>query len=82
VPRYLRLILLTLGVLIACAPIAFIVTFLLSPLWSWIEVTYGIESIGHSGPADWCFYVVYGLLNALAFGFICVYLRLGRAKAI
>ena len=64
------------AVLIACLPIAIMVTFLLSPLWSWVEATYGIESIGHSGPSDWCFYVVYGVLNALAFAFIGVYLRL------
>ena len=65
-PRYLRLALITLAVLIACAPIAFIVTFLLSPLWSWIEATYGIESIGHSGPSDWCFYLVYGVASTIA----------------
>ena len=75
-----RLILAAVAILVACLPIAFIVTFLLSPLWSWIEATYGIESIGHSGPSDWCFYVVYGVLNAFVFAFICVYLRLGRAK--
>ena len=81
-PRYSRLALITLAILIACLPIAFIVTLLLSPLWSWIEATYGIESIGHSGPSDWCFYVVYGVLNAFVFAFIRVYLRLGRAKTI
>jgi len=64
VPRYLRLALITLAVLVACLPLAFIVTILLSPLWSWIEATYGIESIGHSGPSDWCFYVVYGVMSA------------------
>jgi hypothetical protein len=67
-----------LAVLVVCMPIAFIGTFLLSPLWSWMEKTYGIESIGHSGPADWCFYVVYGVLVALAwtvFALIRVYLR-------
>ena len=63
-PRYLRLALITLAVLVACLPLAFIVTILLSPLWSWIEATYGIESIGHSGPSDWCFYVVYGVMSA------------------
>jgi phosphotransferase system glucose/maltose/N-acetylglucosamine-specific IIC component len=82
VPRYLRIALITLAVLIACLPIAFIVTILLSPLWSWIEATYGIESIGHSGPSDWCFYVVYGVLNAVVFAFIGVHLRLGKAKAM
>jgi phosphotransferase system glucose/maltose/N-acetylglucosamine-specific IIC component len=78
VPRYLRIALITLAVLIACLPIAFIATILLSPLWSWIEATYGIESIGHSGPSDWCFYVVYGVLSAAAlsaFAYIRVYLR-------
>jgi phosphotransferase system glucose/maltose/N-acetylglucosamine-specific IIC component len=57
-----RLIFTVLAVLIVCLPIAFIVTILLSPLWSWIEATYGIESIGHSGPSDWCFYLVYGVV--------------------
>ena len=65
VARYLRLALITVALLVVCLPIAFIGTFLLDPLWSWIEATYGIESIGHSGPSDWCFYLVYGLLNAL-----------------
>jgi phosphotransferase system glucose/maltose/N-acetylglucosamine-specific IIC component len=81
-PRYLRLALITLAVLIVCLPIAFLITILLSPLWSWIEATYGIESIGHSGPSDWCFYGVYGVLNAFILAFICVYLRLGKAKAM
>lgn len=61
-PKYLRLALITLAILFACLPIAFLVTILLSPLWSWIEAAYGIESIGHSGPSDWCFYVVYVVL--------------------
>jgi len=65
-PNYLRYFLAGLAILIVCMPIAFIVTMLLIPLWSWIEKTYGIESIGHSGPSDWCFYVVYGLLSVAA----------------
>lgn len=84
-PRYLRYFLAGLAILVVCMPVAFFVTILLSPLWSWIEKTYGIESIGHSGPSDWCFYVVYGLLVVLAwsvFAFIRVYLRLGKAKTI
>lgn len=70
------------GILLVCLPIAFIVTFLLTPLWSWIEANYGIESIGHSGPSDWCFYVVYGVLNAFVFAFGRVYFRLGKAKVM
>jgi len=63
----LRLFAFICGILLVCFPIAFIVTFLLSPLWSWIEATYGIESIGHSGPSDWCFYVIYGMIASTAF---------------
>lgn len=38
-------------------PLGFLATVLLLPLWSWIEATYGIESVGHSGPASWCYAV-------------------------
>jgi hypothetical protein len=72
-----------LGVLVVCMPAAFILTFLLSPLWSWIEAKYGIESIGHSGPSDWCFYVVYGVVAAAALSVVALvrrYLRAGNAK--
>ena len=74
----MKIFLAALAILVVCLPIAFIVTIALLPLWSWIESTYGIESVGHSGPSDWCFYLVYALLNL--FAFICVYLRLGKAK--
>lgn len=47
-------------------PAAFVATLLLYPLWSWIEATFGIESVGHSGPADWCFFLVYGTVLAAA----------------
>ena len=57
-----------LGIAAACLPAAFILTFLLMPLWSWIEATYKIESVGHSGPADWCFWAVYSLLAVPGLG--------------
>ena len=53
------------GLLVASVPVVFGVTLVLLPLWSWIEATYAIESIGHSGPASWCFAAVYGVLVAL-----------------
>jgi hypothetical protein len=40
-------------------PVAAITTLALLPLWSLIESRFGIESVGHSGPADWCFETVY-----------------------
>jgi hypothetical protein len=48
---------------------------MLAPLWSWIEATYGIESIGHSGPAEWCFWAIYGLFVVAALGAYAVYRR-------
>jgi hypothetical protein len=45
-------------------PIALVATFLLMPLWSWIEERFGIESVGHSGPAEWCFAATYAVIAA------------------
>ena len=53
------------GVLAVSIPACFVITFTLSPLWSWIEERYGIESMGHSGPADWCFWTVYAFVVAV-----------------
>jgi hypothetical protein len=56
------LVLIVLGALF----LAFWVTILLVPLWRWIEADFGIEAIGHSGPAEWCFYLVFAILLAPA----------------
>jgi len=61
--------------MVACIPVSFVVTFLLTPLWSWMEATYGIESIGHSGPADWCFWAVYAVFAVGLLGAFVVYRR-------
>jgi hypothetical protein len=45
--------------IIICIPMAFIVTVLSNPFWLWIESTFSFESAGHSGPAEWCYIVVY-----------------------
>ena len=47
---------------------ALVGTFLLTPLWRWFEATTGIESIGHSGPADWCFVATWFVLVAAVSG--------------
>jgi hypothetical protein len=39
-------------------PVVFVLTFSLSPFWGWFEEKSGFESLGHSGPADWCFVAV------------------------
>lgn len=75
------------AILLGAAPLAFIVTFLFCPFWGLLESVTGIESLGHSGPAAWCFYTVYGLivLASLAMWLFlrCKYPknRLGREKA-
>jgi hypothetical protein len=49
------------GILAGAVPLTFVTTFALVPFWSWVERTYGIEAIGHSGPSEWCFWLIYGL---------------------
>ena len=56
----------TVAIVLLGMPITFAATFALLPLWSMIEQRYGIESVGHSGPSDWCFWVVFGVYLFLA----------------
>lgn len=48
-----------LGLAVAALPVALAVTLMLYPVWSWLERTTGIESVGHSGPASWCYLAVW-----------------------
>jgi hypothetical protein len=58
--------------LAASLPLVFVLGFATAPFWGWFEARTGIESLGHSGPADWCF----GLLLALAWtGVLLAFLR-------
>lgn len=57
-----------LAVCVAAAPMAVVVTLLLIPFWRWFEEKTGVESIGHSGPADWSFALVYFLILIASFG--------------
>ncbi len=56
----LRLVGALLAAWVLSVPVAYIATVLLFPFWSWLESSLGIESVGHSGPDDWCFEVTYG----------------------
>ena len=49
------------GIVVLSMPLTFVITMALFPVWSSIERRWGIESVGHSGPADWCFWVVFAL---------------------
>jgi len=47
-------------------PAGLVLTLVLYPFWSWWEATTGWESIGHSGPADWCYLATWAVLLAVA----------------
>jgi Ca2+/Na+ antiporter len=57
--RIARTLIVAVVLLGACLPLAAVTAIALLPAWSWLEATIGIESVGHSGPADWCYGVVY-----------------------
>ena len=59
-------------------PLSAITTLALLPLWRFIEERYRIESIGHSGPADWCFILVYALW--LLAGAVVFVIRIRRRR--
>lgn len=71
--RYLRArstlgyVILLVAVLLAATFLGVLLTLLLVPFWRWLEATYGVESIGHSGPAEWC-YVAAFLVCLLTLG--------------
>jgi hypothetical protein len=58
----LRLFLGVLVVVLVAAPLSILTTFLLFPFWSWLEASTGIEAVGHSGPAEWCYAAVFLVL--------------------
>jgi hypothetical protein len=51
-------------VLLMTVPAAILTTILATPFFSWIETRFGIEAVGHSGPAEWCYASVYVTLLA------------------
>lgn len=52
------------GNALLCALLAIPATLLALPLWSWIEARWGIEAVGHSGPAEWCYVAAWLVLLA------------------
>lgn len=63
--RLIRPLIVTVMIFMAAAPFAFVAAAVLSPLWSWIEASTGLESMGHSGPATWCYLATWIALSAL-----------------
>jgi hypothetical protein len=57
--RAARGLIVTALLLVAAIPITAGLTIALLPAWARLEARWGIESVGHSGPASWCYAVVY-----------------------
>ena len=79
--RFLKVILVIGFVLVLLAPVAIAITFFMMPLWSWVELHYQIESVGHSGPAEWCFVATYVLLDAVSLATLALLTLTGRKRA-
>jgi hypothetical protein len=47
------------AILVLAFPPSAIITIVCAPLWRWFELQSGIESYGHSGPAEWCYLATY-----------------------
>ena len=63
------------GIILLDVPVTFVLTLMLLPVWSAIERRWGIESVGHSGPAEWCFWLVFGCVMTISLGAYFVRLR-------
>lgn len=55
-----------LGIVALSLPVSFYLTMVLMPVWSEIERRWGIESVGHSGPATWCFATVFACVVTIS----------------
>lgn len=59
------------------APVAVVATVVLLPFWSWLERAFGFEAVGHSGPGEWCYLLVY---LALLAGAAMIWSLVGRRR--
>lgn len=59
------MILKIIAVLVISLPLGLVGTFMLGPLWNWVEDTHGIEAVGHAMYAGWCFIATYSAIALL-----------------
>lgn len=52
--------------LLASLPLAGLATVMIFPFWNWFEKATGIESFGHSGPANWRYLFDYVVVASLS----------------
>ncbi len=62
---------------LVAAPLSILLVVLMQPFWSWFEANTGVESVGHSGPAPWCYLLVFASTASLA---AAISLRSTRGK--
>ena len=65
--------------LVLAIPLAFITTILIHPFWRWFERVSGIESFGHSGPAEWCYWFDYIAIIVIG---VTILLCIGNRKVV
>ncbi len=53
-------------ILLFLVPLTVVIALFSIPMLDWFEGRFGIESIGHSGPAEWVYLTIYGILVVLA----------------
>ena len=67
-------------ILLASLPLGIVLALVLLPLWRWLEQATGIEAVGHSGPAEWCYLAsVLGCAALLGAAYAWRVVRKGRA---
>ena len=64
--RPLRILLDLAAIALLFVPLSVLATLLLLPFWSRLESAAGIEAVGHSGPAEWCYLLVFAVLVSAA----------------
>ena len=69
------------GVLLVSLPMSAVLTLAMLPVWRWLEARYGIESVGHSGPADWCYAVMFVTCVLVVGSFYVVTVLRGRRES-
>ncbi len=73
-----RELLIASSILLLCVPVAVLLTLMLLPVWPRLGAALGVTAVGPSGPAAWCFVVVYVVLAAI--GSVGMLLRWRRAS--
>lgn len=59
----MRRLLVSAAILMVCLPASFFVGILSYPFWAWVEERFGVEAVGRSGPAGWCYVAVFLALS-------------------